>query len=80
MSVFHCAQCHPIDHFNAEEHLCAARCIRPTVNTSIYLLQVDGLRKEVEHLLLRKIEDPGLVLGQNRVVEAMLRLLSHDGF
>ena len=42
--------------------------------------QVDGLRKEVEQLLLRKIEDPGLVLGQNRVVEAMLRLLSHDGF
>ena len=44
------------------------------------LPQVDGLRKEVEQLLLRKIEDPGLVLGQNRVVEAMLRLLSHDGF
>ena len=44
------------------------------------IVQVDGLRKEVEQLLLRKIEDPGLVLGQNKVVEAMLGLLSHDGF
>ena len=42
--------------------------------------QVDGLRSEVERLLLRKIEDPTMVLGQNDVVEAMLRLLSHDGF
>jgi len=42
--------------------------------------QVDGLRKEVEQLLLRKIADPDMVLGQNRVVEAMLGLLSHDGF
>ena len=42
--------------------------------------QVDGLRSEVERLLLRKIEDPTVVLSQNDVVEAMLRLLSHDGF
>ena len=44
------------------------------------LSQVDGLRSEVERLLLRKIEDPTVVLGHNEVVEAMLRLLSHDGF
>ena len=47
---------------------------------SLALVQVNGLRGEVDSLLLRKIEDPSLVLGQNRVVEAMLRLLSHDGF
>ena len=43
-------------------------------------MQIDGLRKEVEQLLLCKLADPTLALGQNRVVEAMLRLLSHDGF
>lgn len=42
--------------------------------------QVDGLRSEVERLLLHKIENPTVVLSQNDVVEAMLRLLSHDGF
>ena len=42
--------------------------------------QVDGLRGEVERLLLRKIEEPSVILGRNEVVEAMLRLLSHDGF
>lgn len=41
---------------------------------------VGELRKEVDVLLARKIEDPGLDIGKSRVVEAMHQLLSTDGF
>ena len=42
--------------------------------------QVNGLRREVDVLLLRKIEDPHLDISQSRVIDVMLKLLVHDGF
>lgn len=42
--------------------------------------QVDGLRKEIDQLLLRKIEEPSYDLSASKVVEAVLKLLVHDGF
>jgi hypothetical protein len=42
--------------------------------------QVSGLRREVEAMLQRKVEDPGLDISRSRVVDAMLKLLVHDGF
>ncbi len=42
--------------------------------------QVSGLRREVEAMLLRKVEDPALDISHSRVVDAMLKLLVHDGF
>ena len=41
---------------------------------------VSGLRREVEAMLQRKIEEPGLDISRSRVVDAMLQLLKHDGF
>ncbi len=43
-------------------------------------VQVNGLRKEIVHLLLRKIEEPSFDLSASKVVEAVLKLLVHDGF
>ena len=43
-------------------------------------MQVNGLRQEVDNLLLRKIEDPAFDLSHSKVVDAMLKLLMHDGF
>lgn len=44
------------------------------------LVQVNGLRKEVDQLLAQKIEDPSCDISNSRVVDAMLKLLVHDGF
>lgn len=41
---------------------------------------VRELRRKVGALLARKIREPGLDLGGSRVVEAMLHVLSSDGF
>ena len=41
---------------------------------------MNGLRREVDALLLRKIEDPQLDISQSRVIDVMLKLLVHDGF
>lgn len=44
------------------------------------LVQVNRLRKEVDQLLVQKIEDPSCDISNSRVVDAMLKLLVHDGF
>ncbi|CAL8471800.1 g11342 [Coccomyxa elongata] len=41
---------------------------------------VNGLRREIDQLLLMKIEEPSFDLSASKVVEAVLKLLVHDGF
>ena len=41
---------------------------------------VRGLRAELDRALAAKIEDPGLELTEVRAMDAVLQLLSTDGF
>lgn len=41
---------------------------------------MNGLRKEISQLLLKKIEEPTFDLSASQVVGAVLKLLVHDGF
>lgn len=43
-------------------------------------MQLKELRREIDRLLLKKLEDPGYDLGSSKAVAALHQLLATDGF